>query len=79
MTKFCDFICGSFLWRVLNSGLMDVDLVVVESRDITYLIFQVILKDLVIKRLYKFMEGSSLLHIPNLPSLVAKGIVVLDT
>ena len=33
---------------------------------------------LLIKGLCEFMEGSSLLHIPTLPSLVSTGIVVVD-
>ena len=47
------------------------------SRDITDLIFRMILQDHVIKKLCEFMEQSSSLYIPTLPSLVATSIVVV--
>ena len=48
------------------------------SRDITDLIFHVTLQDHVIKELCEFMEGSSSLHIPTLPSLAATRIMIVD-
>ena len=48
------------------------------SRDVTDLIFQMTFQDQVIRGLCKFMEGSSSLSIPILPSLMATDIVVVD-
>ena len=47
------------------------------SRDITGLIFHLILREHVIKGLCEFMEGSFTLSITTLPSLMATGIVAM--
>ena len=88
--RFCDFIeRSSSLNRTNLPSLEVIVIVVVEitkfvgdrpycSRDITDLIFHVTLHDHAIKGLCELMEGSSSLYIPTLPSLVARGIVVVD-
>ena len=43
-----------------------------------HLICYLTLQDHISKLTCDFMEGSSLLHIPTLPSLVAIGIIVVD-
>lgn len=48
------------------------------SRNITDLIFHVILQNHVIKELCEVMEQSHPLHIPTLSRLVATGIVVVE-
>ena len=70
----CDFHGGRFSNKLIKFG----DHRPSGSRDITDLVFHVTLQDHVIKGPCDFMDRSSSLYIPTLPSLVTINIVVVD-